>query len=104
MGLDAKVSDSLTAGLLFSYQHTYANLDLEGSHSYVNSYTGGVYAGWHDSGFFANGLADLRRQSLLRRPQGFSSRERMTRPPPRPMGARSQRTSMEDMTSTSTTS
>jgi outer membrane autotransporter protein len=56
MGLDAKVTDDLTAGILFSYQHTDGEMDQQGSNAYVNNYTGGLYAGWHDDGFYLNGL------------------------------------------------
>jgi uncharacterized protein with beta-barrel porin domain len=56
-GLDARITDDLTAGILFSYMHTSANLDGEGSNAYVNNYTGGLYAGYHHSDFYLNGLA-----------------------------------------------
>jgi outer membrane lipase/esterase len=31
-------------------------MDSQGSNAYVNNYTGGLYAGWHDDGFYINGL------------------------------------------------
>jgi outer membrane autotransporter protein len=37
--------------------HTDGEMDTHGSNAYVNNYTGGLYAGWHDDGFYVNGLS-----------------------------------------------
>jgi len=55
-GLDAKVTDSLTAGLLLGYSHTDANLDSQNSNTYVDTYSAGAYGGYYEGNFYGNGL------------------------------------------------
>ena len=57
MGVDGKIGDHVVAGALASYNNTDANMDSNGSHVDINSYSSGIYAGYHNEGFYANGLA-----------------------------------------------
>jgi len=56
VGLDYKVTREFVVGALFNYGHTDANLDSNGSQLDVDSYTGGLYAGYQsmDDGWFGN--------------------------------------------------
>jgi len=56
-GLDYKITHSFVAGLLFSYGHTNADLDARGSDAKVDTYTGGVYAGYQHGNWYGNGVA-----------------------------------------------
>lgn len=56
-GLDARISRNFVAGLLFSYGHSDADLDPRGSNVKVDTYTGGVYAGFERGPWYANALA-----------------------------------------------
>ena len=55
-GLDAKVTDALTAGLLLGYSHTDADLDGQNSSAYVDTYSAGAYGGYHEGNFYGNGI------------------------------------------------
>ena len=56
-GVDARLCKSLVAGLVFSYGHTNSDLDTQGSNVKVDTYSGGVYAGFQHGPWYANGLA-----------------------------------------------
>jgi len=56
MGIDGKINDNFVAGLLFDYSHTQADLDAQGSTANIETYGGGVYSGFHDGPWYANGL------------------------------------------------
>ncbi|MDD5261279.1 MAG: autotransporter outer membrane beta-barrel domain-containing protein, partial [Methylacidiphilales bacterium] len=56
-GADYRLDKSWTVGGLFSYGHTDATLDHDGSKSRVDSYSPGVYASYADHGWYANALA-----------------------------------------------
>ncbi|MGB8356689.1 MAG: autotransporter outer membrane beta-barrel domain-containing protein, partial [Chthoniobacteraceae bacterium] len=57
LGVDGKVNDHLVLGLLFNYDYTVADLDGVGSKANVQTLGGGVYAGYHNNGWYGNGLA-----------------------------------------------
>jgi len=57
LGVDGKVNDRLVLGLLFNYDYTVADLDSIGSKANVQTLGGGVYAGYHNEGWYGNGLA-----------------------------------------------
>jgi len=61
LGLDGKVNDHWVVGTLFSYQHTSADLDAQGSQANIDSLGGGLYAGYHNGGWYGNGLATYTR-------------------------------------------
>ena len=56
-GVDVRLSDALTAGLLLGYEHTNADLDRQDSTADVDTYTTGLYAGYRDGNYYGNGLA-----------------------------------------------
>lgn len=56
-GLDYRVTDSLVVGALFGFSSTDADLDARGSNADVETYTGGLYAGWHDGPYYVNAVA-----------------------------------------------
>jgi outer membrane autotransporter protein len=56
LGLDAKLHENWILGALFSYTHTDADLDNFGSTANVDSYSGGLYAGYHDGPWYGNAL------------------------------------------------
>jgi len=55
-GADYRLTDHWTAGALFGYGHTDATLDSQGSSVTADTYSPGVYAGYQDHGWYANGL------------------------------------------------
>jgi outer membrane autotransporter protein len=55
-GLDYMVTDNFVLGVLGNYTHTWADLDTQGSDATVDTYGGGLYAGYHKCGWYANGL------------------------------------------------
>ena len=57
MGIDGRIGEHALAGLLFSYNHTNAGMDQEGSNAQVESYSTGLYGAFHEGGFYTNGLA-----------------------------------------------
>jgi len=57
IGGDYRLDRNWTVGGLFSFNHTDATLDHDGSTSRVDSYSPGVYASYVNSGWFANALA-----------------------------------------------
>ena len=63
MGLDGKVNEHWLVGTFFDYENTDADLDGHGSNANVNSYGGGVYAGYHDGGYYGNGLLSYTRNN-----------------------------------------
>jgi outer membrane autotransporter protein len=60
-GVDAKLSDAFTSGLLLSYAHTSADLDSQSSNVDVDTYGTGLYTGYHEGNFYGNGLATYSR-------------------------------------------
>ncbi|MGB8353862.1 MAG: autotransporter domain-containing protein [Chthoniobacteraceae bacterium] len=56
-GVDGKVNDHLVLGGLFNYEYTTADLDNIGSKANVQTIGGGIYAGYHNEGWYGNGLA-----------------------------------------------
>jgi len=57
LGVDGKVNDHLVLGGLFDYSYTVADLDNVGSKANVQTLGGGIYAGYHNEGWYGNGLA-----------------------------------------------
>jgi len=57
LGVDGKVNDNLVVGALFNYNYTTASLDARGSEANVQTFAGGLYAGYHNGGWYGNGLA-----------------------------------------------
>lgn len=57
IGGDYRLDRNWTVGGLFSFNHTDATLDSDGSTSRVDSYSPGIYASYANSGWFANALA-----------------------------------------------
>jgi len=55
-GVDAKINDALTAGILLGYNHADADLDQQNSSATVDTYSTGAYAGYHEGNCYANGL------------------------------------------------
>ena len=62
-GLDYRLSDNFVAGLLFSYAHTSAELDGEGSTSSIDAYSPGAYATYFDGPFHWDGMAAYSRNA-----------------------------------------
>lgn len=58
LGVDYRVNREVVLGVLFNWGNTDAALDGNGSRQEVNTYSGGLYAGWQsqDDGWFANGF------------------------------------------------
>jgi outer membrane lipase/esterase len=56
VGVDGKIHDTWVVGTFFDYENTSVDLDNQGSTASINSYTGGLYAGYHNGGYYANGL------------------------------------------------
>lgn len=56
LGVDGRINENWVIGALFDYQHTTADMDSIGSEARVDSYGGGIYSGYHNGGYFANGL------------------------------------------------
>jgi len=58
LGADIRISEHWIAGAFANYDRTWANLDLdkEGSRADIDSGGGGLYAGWHDGGWYGHGL------------------------------------------------
>ncbi len=56
-GVDVKLTDAWTTGLLLGYARTDAQLDREGSTADVDAYSAGLYGGYHEGNFYGNGLA-----------------------------------------------
>ncbi|XHR30199.1 MAG: autotransporter domain-containing protein [Chthoniobacteraceae bacterium] len=56
-GVDVKLTDAWTTGLLLGYAHTDASLDTQGSTADVDAYSAGLYGGYHEGNFYGNGLA-----------------------------------------------
>ncbi|HWB60548.1 MAG TPA: autotransporter domain-containing protein [Chthoniobacteraceae bacterium] len=56
LGLDGRINEHFVVGTLFDYQYTSATMDNLGSKANVASYGGGLYGGYHDGGWYANGL------------------------------------------------
>ena len=63
LGLDGKINDNWVVGSLFSYQYTSAAMDGFGSTANVDSYTAGLYSGYHNGGYYANGLLTYTRDN-----------------------------------------
>ena len=61
LGLDGRINEDWVVGALFDYQYTSATMDNLGSKANVASYGGGLYSGYHNGGYFANGLAAFSR-------------------------------------------
>jgi uncharacterized protein YhjY with autotransporter beta-barrel domain len=57
IGADYQFSKNLLAGAFFSYSHTDANLDNNGSSATVDSYSPGIYVSYAQDGWYGNGLA-----------------------------------------------
>ena len=55
-GVDAKITDSLTGGLLLSYAHTDADLDSNNGTANVDTYGTGIYGGYREGNYYGNGL------------------------------------------------
>jgi len=55
-GVDAKICDALTAGLLLGYNHADADLDKQNSGVTVDTYSTGAYAGYREGNYYGNGL------------------------------------------------
>lgn len=56
VGVDGKIHDTWVVGTFFDYENTSVDLDNQGSTANINSYSGGLYAGYHEGGYYANGL------------------------------------------------
>jgi autotransporter-associated beta strand protein len=56
MGADYRIDKHWTAGALFGYGHTDADLDDLGSTATVDTYSPGIYASYVDGGWYGNGL------------------------------------------------
>ena len=56
VGVDGKVHENWLVGTFFDYEHTSADMDNQGSQANVDSYTGGLYTGYHNEGYYGNGL------------------------------------------------
>ena len=54
LGVDYRISDSLAVGIMADYSHTWTSLKPRG-HIGVDSGRVGVYATWHNRGFYLNG-------------------------------------------------
>ena len=55
-GISYRFTSHFTAGVLFDYDHTNANIDSHGSKTIVDSYSPGLFGTYFDHGFYANGL------------------------------------------------
>lgn len=60
-GVDGRLGDEGVIGALFSFNYADATLGNDGSHASIQSYTGGIYGGWHRDGYYLNGLATVAR-------------------------------------------
>ncbi|MEI8234093.1 MAG: autotransporter outer membrane beta-barrel domain-containing protein [Verrucomicrobiota bacterium] len=60
-GIDAKLTDALTTGVLFAYSHSDVDLDSQNSNANVDAYSTGLYGGYHEGNFYGNGLATFTR-------------------------------------------
>jgi fibronectin-binding autotransporter adhesin len=56
MGADYRITPHLRAGAMFSYNHTDASLDNNGSKATLDSYEPGVYVAYAQDGWYANAL------------------------------------------------
>jgi fibronectin-binding autotransporter adhesin len=56
-GVDVKLTDAWTTGLLLGYARTDAQLDQQGSTADVDAYSAGLYSGYRQGNFYGNGLA-----------------------------------------------
>ena len=56
LGVDGKIYDKWLVGAFFDYEHTDTDLDNQGSAANIDSYSGGLYAGYHNGGYYGNGL------------------------------------------------
>jgi fibronectin-binding autotransporter adhesin len=54
LGIDYRLTDQLTVGVMGEYAHTWTNLEPSG-HIDVDSGRGGVYASWFNHGLYFNG-------------------------------------------------
>jgi hypothetical protein len=99
-GADILLSSDFRLGALFAYSHTGADLDNEGSHADVNSYTPGLFAAYADKkGFYANACSPT--PATITTPTATSSsREWIAPPMARPAATSSAVISMADMSST----
>jgi len=57
LGMDGKVGEHMVLGALFNYSYTTADLGSIGSTANVQTLAGGIYAGYHNGGFYGNGVA-----------------------------------------------
>jgi uncharacterized protein YhjY with autotransporter beta-barrel domain len=55
-GIGFHMTNNLSAGVLFNFDHTDAKTDGTGSHIRVNSYSPGLFATFFEHGFYVNGL------------------------------------------------
>jgi outer membrane autotransporter protein len=62
-GVDAKLTDALTTGVLLGYNHSDIDLDSQNSNANVDAYSAGLYSGYHEGNFYGNGLAAFTRNN-----------------------------------------
>ncbi len=55
-GADAKLGEHFIIGAYGDYTHTWADLDNQGSNAEINTYGGGIYAGYHGSPPYVNAV------------------------------------------------
>ena len=60
-GVDAKITDTITGGLLLSYAHTDVDLDSQNSNANVDTYGTGIYGGYREGNYYGNGLMSYSR-------------------------------------------
>jgi uncharacterized protein with beta-barrel porin domain len=58
LGADYRLDRNWTVGALFSYDHTDAHLDNEGSRATIDNYSPGLYAAYTNGGWYANALVN----------------------------------------------
>jgi len=56
LGADLRINENWIAGAFVNYDRIWASLDKDGSSADIDSGGGGLYAGYHNGGWYANGL------------------------------------------------
>ncbi|PYK90874.1 MAG: hypothetical protein DME35_04290, partial [Verrucomicrobia bacterium] len=56
LGADARIGEHWIAGAFANYDRIWASLDKDGSRADIDAGGGGLYAGWHNGGWYGHGL------------------------------------------------
>src|SRR5438309_241168 len=56
VGADARLGEHWIAGAFANYDRIWASLDKDGSRADIDAGGGGLYAGWHNGGWYGHGL------------------------------------------------